>query len=454
MKKLLIILCASIICITGKVFAETEKVILDEDFESYNVGDIPKGWSMPDDVEGGSYGRIAVDPNDPDNLCFAMNASGGAAKFVLMFEPTGGITTIECRMRMSDSKNDTHWMFDNDMLMDNMVYRHQWVHTNARGSGGVPNFTINHETWYSAKYEIDFYNQTFAYWFEGIEVYTDMPFRIPDQASIDNMYWKFRWDTTYVDDIKITNKGGISKIYTTLESNDYYIYKLNRFIWEVNPGTLTERFMQRLKFVDGAEVTLLDTDGKTVYDGAYVKNGMIVCIESPDKQQHVEYTVRLRGWIIGSETAKYLKEAVAFYNDSPYMVTKNKRRLIDDNDYNATVFTEDDVMYLPLRALCDGVGKSVSYDDTAAKAVVDGSIEIKPDTSYIKINGQKKNLDNTCKIIEGRIFVPLNWAKIISGMPVCFNSGGLVIFRDSEFSARDSVMEYIIAETINYFTAD
>lgn len=436
------------------VYAADEKVVVDESFESYAIGAQPDGWQMPEDKEGGgAYGEIAEDPDDPSNKCLAFYPNENDVFFRRYFEPVGGYTTVECRARMSDSKADTHWALSISPLMNNMVYKHGFTLGTARGSSEVQNFTLDHTRWYDMKYEIDFYNQTFTYYLDGNVVYTDMPFKTPDTPSIDNVWFKLTHGISYVDDLKITTSGGIEKIYTKLDSDKYYIYKLNRKIWEANEYTLLDDFLKHLIFVEEAVVTVLDTDKETEYKGPYVKDGMFVKIESPNGSQSVEYEVKTRAWRIGRNTAWYLRNAVAFYDGSPYVMLGNERAAISGVDKSAKTFDKDGERYIPLRALCEGFGYSVDYDEQTGMISVNG-ISIKPsDKGYIK-NGSALKQNGQCIVSEGITYIPADWAEDITGKKLIYDKQGLTVFRDTDYPCRESVKEYIIKEIIKCLTED
>ena len=272
MKKILLLALIILNVSLLTVYASDEKIVVNDDYEKYEIGAQPEGWTMTNDKEGGIYGDIEQDPDNPENKILVLHSNGTDVRCYRNFEDVGGFTTIECRVKLSDNGNNgVHWVASSDVFLFNMLYQRGFTIKNASVNKAIPNFVVDFTKWYDIKYELDFSNQTFNYYLNGAIVLQDSPFWIPDTMSINRIFFGINNNTICIDDFKITSKGEIEKVYTGISSSKYYIHNFNRKIWESHSDTLLSDFMPKLNFVEGAVVTVLDSDRETEYHGTYVK---------------------------------------------------------------------------------------------------------------------------------------------------------------------------------------
>lgn len=442
MKKIIPILAVIImICMSHMAYAADSKVICDENFEEYKIGDKPKGWSASvDSEENGTYFQVEEDPNDPSNKCLAIhgNNKDEINNYFYFDEPIGGMTTIELRVRMGNSEKNVHWIAWMHNIFNNMLYQNSFTMITGEGTKVMNNFNADYTKWYDIKYEIDFLNHTFNYYFDGNLIHENMIFQNPDMNQVAFMEFRLSYNTTYIDDIKINMTGGITKVYTKLDIDgaDYKYSAGQRTMQNVFDETTVDNFMKHFTFVDGADYGLYEADGETPYNGTYVKNGMKLVISSPDKLQKSEITVYTRKRFFGTSTARTAKNAAAFAVDSEYALLDNVRTLIDENNPSLKCFKENGEIYVPLRKLTQAFGIPIEWDNEKKCAVVDGKICV-------------ENIN-----LGGTMFIPISQAESITGKRVIYNDGTLAVIRANDLSMRSSLRKTVMNELYLRLTAE
>ncbi|MDY3928057.1 MAG: stalk domain-containing protein [Clostridia bacterium] len=421
--------------------AYAARVICDENYENYNIGDRPKGWDGQDSVENGTYYQVEQDPNDPTNKVIALHTNDkDLTEFAYYFdEPFGGIATVTFRVRMGDSKEFVSWIGWINECFANMLYKTSFTMVTANGQKVMDNFAANYTKWYDMRYEIDFLSQTFSYYFDGKLIHDNISFLVPDTNQINRIRFKLQTNQpTYMDDLKITMEGGISKIYTKIEvdaDSDYKYAVGQKTIQNVFDETTTKNFMKYFKFIDGADYGLYEADGVTPFNGTYINNGIKLVVESPDKRQRSETVIYTRKRFMGTHTAKMAKSASCFAVGSEYVLNNNKRTLIDENDESVKCYCDNGEIYVPLRRLCEAFGIDVSFNAEKGCAVLDGTKEV------FAVN---KN---------GTMFIPSSQIEELTGKKIIYNNGKLIVIRSNDLimrkTVRSTVMEELYSRLIN-----
>lgn len=413
------------------------KIIYSEDFESYSESDVPEHWTFyPNNEAEGTYVKIEPDPNNPNNKVMALHDEVGLDqwKSVLTFpEPVGGYTVIEGRIRHGCENDSIHWTFDMPELFVNMLYQNCFTWKTYKGDVVSNNIYIDYTKWYDVKYEIDFARQCFNYYFDGALIFENMPFRTPDIPSISQMEFRMRYNTIYLDDIKITMMGSIGKIYTTLKSVEYYVLSGERRITNVFEDTITEEFMSHFVFVDESIHMLCEEDGETEYKGRYIKDGLKLVITSPDGTQRSVFNIEVRTGHYGKETAKLLGASVVFGANSKYFVSKNVRYLLDESDTSIVSFVKDEEFYVPLRALCKAAEKDLEWSDEKKCAVIDG-----------KTVGETGQIPAV--IINDRMYISEKNIAGVTDKALVYKDAEMLILSDNDMNMRKSLKRVILSE--------
>lgn len=410
------------------------KVVCDENYENYNIGDRPKGWEGQDSVENNTYYQVEQDPDDPTNKVIAFhNNDKDQTEFNYYFdEPFGGIATVTFRVRMGDSKDYVHWIGWINECFANMLYQDSFTMVTANGQKVMDNFAANYTRWYDIRYEIDFLSQTFSYYFDGKLIHDNISFLVPDSNQVSRIRFKLISDQpTYMDDLKVTMEGGISKIYTKIEIDDESNYKYAvgvKTIQNVYDETTTKNFMKYFKFIDGANYGLYEADGVTPFTGTYVKNDIRLVVESPDKRQRSVISIFTRKRIFGTHTAKMAKGASCFAVDSEYVLNNNVRTLIDEDNENIKCYFENGDIYVPLRRLCECFGIGVSWDSGKGCAVLNNTKEV------FAVNQ------------NGTMFIPASKIEELTGKKILYNDNRLIVVRSNDLIMRETVRDTVMEE--------
>ena len=441
MKKTITVIAALMLLfgLCQSVGAEDVKIICDENFEGYNIGDKPTGWeSSLDNKDVGSYYQVDTDPDNPDNkvLAFYNNGKDQVKNLFNFSEPIGGISTVECKVRMGSSEKDVHWIAWMNTCFNNMLYQGTFTMITSQGTKGMDNFRADYKKWYDVKYEINFLDQTFNYYFDGNLVFENMPFQTQDKNSISYMEFRLQSNSTYVDDIKITMQGGISKIYTKVGISGNYKYSTTKQLMNVYDETTVKNFMNHITFIDGANHKLYESDGVTPYTDTYVKSGMKLVVTSPDEGQKSEITIITRPRFFGTHTAKMAVGASVFAVGSEYVLNNNVRYLINEANPDVKAYSENGEIYVPLRRLAEGFGIEVTWDEQKNCAVLDKTTEVR---GIVK---------------DGVMFVEVSSVEELVGKKVIYNDGKLIVVRDEDLTMRDSVHETVMSELYRRLTEE
>lgn len=441
MKKIIFLITAFLMLgICTNVYAA--KVICDENYENYKIGDRPKGWEGQDSVENKTYYQVEQDPDDPNNKVIAFHTNDkDLTEFIYYLdEPFGGIATVTFRVRMGDSKDYVHWIGWINECFANMLYQDSFTMITSNGQRVMDNFAANYTKWYDVRYEIDFLSQTFSYYFDDKLIYDNVTFLVPDTNNINRIRFKLQSDQpTYMDDLKVEMDGSISKIYTkiTVDGESNYKYAAGgRTIQNVFDETTVKNFMKHFTFVDGADYGIYEADGVTPYTGTYVKNNIRLIVQSPDKRQQSVNTVSTRKRIYGTHTAKMAKGASCFAVDSEYVLNDNVRTLIDENNENVKCYFKNGEVYVPLRRLCNCFGIDVSWNPVKGCAVLDNTKEVFAENK------------------DGTMFIPASQIEELTGKKVLYNNNKLIVVRKNDLIMRKTVRSTVMEELYRRLTTE
>lgn len=430
MKKLGLTLVFCLILSSFAVYADEPKTAVDENFESYKEGAFPtEGW-VYDVNEGGdsTYTRVEKDPLDSGNLALKYyNNAGGLIYSRYNFTPIGGRISLQYRYMLENKSSVVQYIGLLEGVFNIMTY--QGAYVMAGDVGTVMNLNPTPEVWHTATVEIDFSEKKFSYKIDDTVIGSELEFLNPDIESISTLSFISASGWVMIDDLKITYEGGIVKNYTKLETSEYYYNKNLKTVFNIPIDTEPQELMKNLSFVDGSVRGLYKADGETPWTKRFVEETAVLKIQSPDKTQELRLGIRLRPWIASTSTVETSYNCVTVFSDSCDMLVKNKKQYIDEENPSLKAYTENNKVYVPLRAICEAFGISVEYDASSKEIFVNG----KAVTSEIKSS-------------MGRSFIAAEDLAEIIDKKLLVNQNGTVVFSEKDVTVSEQIYRTFVNE--------
>lgn len=430
MKKLGLTLVFCLILSSFAVYADEPKTAVDENFESYKEGAFPtEGW-VYDMNEGGdnTYTRVEKDPLDPENSALKYyNNAGGLIYSRYNFTPIGGKVFLTYRFMLENNPNVVQYTGLLEGVFNIMTY--QGAYVMAGDVGTVMNLNPTPEVWHTATVEIDFSEKKFSYKIDDTIIGSELEFLNPDIESISTLSLVSSAGWVMIDDLKITYEGGIVKNYTKLTTDEYQYNKNLKKIFNVPIDTEPDELMKNLSFVDGSVRGLYKADGETPWAKRFVDETTVLKIQSPDKTQELLLGIRIRPWIASTNTIETSYNCVTVFSDSCDMLVKNKKQYIDEENPSLKAYTENNKVYVPLRAVCEAFGISVEYDASSKEISVNG----KAVTSEIKSS-------------MGRSFIAAEDLAEVIDKKLLVNQNGTVVFSEKDVTVSEQIYRTFINE--------
>lgn len=114
----------------------------------------------------------------------------------------------------------------------------------------------------------------------------------------------------------------------------------------------------------------------------------------------------------------------------------------------------NDRTYLPLRYAGEGLGGTVSWDESTQKAIIqkDGdTVEMTIGDSCIYLNGEKREIDGTIYMENDRTMVPLRAVSEAFGKNVSYQEDGLILIAEEGYQADPNLDVNTIADLSDLF---
>lgn len=149
-----------------------------------------------------------------------------------------------------------------------------------------------------------------------------------------------------------------------------------------------------------------------------------------------------------------IKDGMAFADDSPYAYVLGEKKTFAQ-DYSIRSFKENDVLYVPLRFVCEGFGAKVDYDDMT------GKISISNDLGVSVISADLKQITDEygdaaapkyeMKKQNGRVYVAVDDAAKLFSMQV-YNADVTVISptKDIFVESDKEIVSYLRGQLSEY----
>ena len=131
-----------------------------------------------------------------------------------------------------------------------------------------------------------------------------------------------------------------------------------------------------------------------------------------------------------ADSGNKLDSALVLYVGSPMAIINNDKKPIDPANPKVRPFSQDAVVFAPVRFIGESLGGKVTWDQsTKTASIVLGSntIKLSPGSKVMLVNNTAVNLDFPVIGDNGRILVPVNQLAEAVGMHVFYDRGLIII---------------------------
>lgn len=395
--------------------AEGETVVINENFQNYRTGDIPKdNWTYSqNDKAHNNYMEVALDPEDDNNKVLKIYADGNAGIIWAYcdFKPIGGTVHIDYKFYLSNHPNNVQYIGHMAGIVMIMTYQGAYVF----GSESAPNISPTPEKWHTMHLDLDFSEKKFNAYIDGDLVKQNMAFGDPDLESIERIPFGSANDYLLIDDMYVSYEGGIIKNYTKLSTDNYHYNSNLKGIYNVPVDETAEKFLKKVNFVEGSKRNVYESDGETLWTKRFLDDTAILRVQSPDLTQDISININIRPWVASVATVNLSYDCITAYNGGSDLLINNKLTYIDSENKEIKSFIKDGEFFVPLRAICEGFGIEVGYNSDEQKAVVNGKL-----------------VDSKCENILGRMFLSAENLADLIDKKVLVNERGIVVFSDKD----------------------
>lgn len=420
MKKIFIVFIVTLFTFIVPVSADGN-IVLNEDFESFRTGESPEeNWSYDtNDKSLGIYAEVTQDPTNPKNKVFKYIRSTGDIVYAKrFFKPSGGNVTIEYKFMIDNTPDAVLYVGLVPGVYNLMTYKNGYEF-----SGGIPNLPPEPNIWHTFKININFLEKNYNAFIDNNQVRTNQPLLDMDIDSIDQIQFVHGTGFVLIDDLKVTEEGGIVKNYTKLLTDKYYYNSQIPGIYNVPIDTTPEEFLNNITFVKGAITEIYEKDGISPYKKRFLEDFAILRVQSPDYTQKWDVTINMRPWKAGIYTIKTTYDCAVLFGESCDVLWKNKLNYIDPENPNIACFQKDGELYVPLRRIAELYGKNVGYNSETNTVTID----------------DKKVLKQT-EIVSGRTFIKASDMAELIGKKLLINDNEIVVFGESNVTIDDKSM--------------
>lgn len=143
---------------------------------------------------------------------------------------------------------------------------------------------------------------------------------------------------------------------------------------------------------------------------------------------------------------EYMQDTVALYVGQNTYAVDGEVEMLDSDNPNVKVYVENGRSFVPIRFVAESLdgGKEVQYDESAKSVVISDSVHklvfTEGNTAYI-LDGEEKQLDAPPRIKENRMFVPIRAISEGMGKKVTYEKSGMIVIadRDNFFNFREDL---------------
>ena len=151
---------------------------------------------------------------------------------------------------------------------------------------------------------------------------------------------------------------------------------------------------------------------------------------------------------------KVMKSAVVLYNNSPFAYINYDKVQVDEDNPNVKPFIEGQNVFVPIRFVTEAFNAEVGWNEIESKATIKlGAITISmsPGSKTVDVSGSIYEMDAPSKVVNSRMFIPLNDIADILGKDVYFHDRGLVSITEMGGNFNPKTDMLAINHAINLF---
>lgn len=152
----------------------------------------------------------------------------------------------------------------------------------------------------------------------------------------------------------------------------------------------------------------------------------------------------------GERAEERIKSGIALCVSEPRAYVNGELQMIEE-ETGAMPFIENESTFVPLRFLCEGLGGEVEFNSETNDILItiDGTaLKMNLDSSEAEVNGEKIDLGNVPKVVDGRTYVPLRAVSELTGKKVFWDDSGFITVSDTE-NLFDSTVDKNLIEFLS-----
>lgn len=408
---------------------DSYETVADDDFQNYKIGDIPEGWRCDYDKASGNYIEVTADPKDSSNKCLGVFSNGGAG-IVFAYrdiKPVSGMVKIKYRYYIHGSPSAVQYNGRMLGVFATQSYKRGYTYViNGTTAYVIPNFVEPYDTWHEFEGTFDFDERKYTIHVDGEIMVENVNFNDMNVEMADYINWGCAdaGEFVLVDDLKVDFQKSDKINYTKLKTSYTYNAAYGT-IFNLPADITKDEFYKQCEFVDGAVVDIYDSLGVSVWNKNYIEDGCILKIKAPDGTAEISVTLNVASWNTSSEIVKAGAKCIAFYDEQPKVIVKNKARYINDFYPDIAVYEKDGELYIPVRMTCEAFGYTVGYD--AEKTL-----------PYIMKNSERVYVNNA-ENNSGITFAPYTYLADLADISVIARNSNMLILGEKTLKIPDRI---------------
>lgn len=149
--------------------------------------------------------------------------------------------------------------------------------------------------------------------------------------------------------------------------------------------------------------------------------------------------------------SKKLSKAVAIKIDSPNAYKNGEKTFVDAGNISVRPIIRDDRTLVPVRFISESFGADVAWNAETSTAVITlngTTISLQTNSDIMTVNGEETKLDVPAQIISGRTLIPLRALVEGLGKKVYWDNRGLIVISDQETLFDQETDEYLVDDLI------
>ena len=174
----------------------------------------------------------------------------------------------------------------------------------------------------------------------------------------------------------------------------------------------------------------------SVADG-FVMEFMDLGDAAPNDRYNFRYTTTEVPMPLSDDLLAALNGAAAMVCNKNLAIKDGKIVRVDDENTHTTPFLYQDSTLVPVRFLAEALGAEVSWDGKKREVAISQGgqlVVLTVDSAVMLVNGQEKALAAPAKLVNDRTFLPLRAVSEALGKTVTWDSRGIIVLGDTEIT--------------------